>query len=51
MDSAPKRRSSVRVLIYLIIIGITVLILLQVTGTASVVNESEREELIERPHG
>ena len=50
MEATPKRRSSARVLIYALVIMITVLILLEVTGTASVVNKSEREELIERPH-
>ncbi len=50
MKELPARPSSLRPLIYLVIITIGALLLLQYTGTANVLSKSEKEEIIDRPH-
>ena len=50
MEGSPAKRSSIRTLVYLVIIAVTVLLILELTGAAEVVSKSQQEELIDRPH-
>ena len=46
----PARRSSLSILLWLIVIIVAALVILQATGVADVVSKGEAEEIIDRPH-